>query len=1040
MKKNLLSLLLLGFFAISTAFAQKRTITGRVTGADDGQPLPGVTVKVQGSSTGALTNLDGLYTLSVPADAKALTFSYVGFETQTVTIGTKTSISLALNPDAKSLSEVVVVGYGTQEKRDLTGSVGKVSGATIADLPTPSFDKDLAGRITGVRVTESSGLLGAAPVIRIRGTNSLSGEGGPLYVVDGIPIITGNFSGLGGSAPSNALGDINSEDIESIEVLKDGSATAIYGSRASSGVILITTKKGKVGKQAVNYSAWFGQTQTSKRLSLLNAAQFMQISNEKFANTVPATAPQAFPENNPATGQPYDTNWQNVVFQKGFQENHSLSVSGATDKSNYYFSGGFSDLTGDIVGNAERKYNFRANVEQKALDIFTFGFTSTISYQLNTGFNNGTNALSGNVTAALFALPNVPVFNPDGSYNISASGATLGQGNNLIPIDNNYTNIKYVLDNNVFRTQNLTIIGTSFIDAKIFNGLNVRSQIGINSNYDEDYEYLNPVHGDGRPNGVVLQEYNPNFNYDWINTITYNRIFGNHKINVVGGAEFQKFRSHSFDAEGTGLSNTFFGPNNIISNTNSTQLIFGGITENSIRSFFGRVNYSYKDRYLLTVSYRSDYLSNLGIASKPGLLPGASLGWRVSDEGFFKEASALKFINDLKFRVGYGRTGNTNIGNYPFASTYAPAPYGAQSGINFASLGNPNLNFEETDKYDAGLDVSLFKSRITLTADYFYNKDNQLIQQVPIAPSLGVPGNIISENIGTMYNKGLEIGINSLNINTKDFTWSTAINMTFIKNQVTGLFAGQDVLNGNYNIRRVGYAVDSYYGFTYLGVNPANGNPLYRKGNGQVIQGEEKTQVYYNYDPANPTAEVTASSLSATTDKTVLGSYLPAYFGSINNTFTYKGVDLGFYFTYSGGNDIYDATRQENLLNQVFNNNGTEILNRWTTPGQITNTPRLQYGASSNTFIETSTNASTRFLEDGKYLRLQEATLGYSFPKTWVQKIKLSKLRVYGQVQNAFILTHYKGLDPEVSSTGQGVDYNSNPRPRTFVVGLNVGF
>ncbi len=1040
MKKNLLTLLLLSIVTLSSVFAQSRKITGTVVGADDGKPLPGVSVKVQGTTTGTVTNVDGVYTLGVANGATALTFSFIGYETRTIAIGSNASLNVSLKPDAKALDEVVVVGYGTQERRDLTGSVGKLTGATIADLPAPSFDKELAGRVTGVRVTESSGFLGTAPTIRVRGSNSLSNESGPLYVVDGIPIITGNQSGVVGNNP---LGDINPEDIQSIEVLKDGSATAIYGSRASSGVILITTKKGKSGRQTVNYNVWTGETETSKRLNVLNADQFIQISNEKFANA--GIAPKAFPTLSPA-GTPYNTNWQNVIFQKGFQQNHALSVSGGNDKSNYYFSGGFADLTGDIVDNTQRKYNVRANVEQKALNVFTIGFTSSISYTRNTGLNSGTNALSGNVTNALLVFPNVPVMNPDGSYNISPApvgstllGTVLGAGANTAQIDNNYTNIKYVLDHNLFNNQNLTITGTSYVDAKIAQGLNVRSQIGINSLYGEDYEYLNPNHGDGRPNGLVLQQYVPSFNYDWVNTITYNRTFGEHKINVVGGAELQKTRNRSFYAQGTGLSNTFFGPNNLISGTLSTPFIGGDEIENAIRSFFGRANYAFKDRYLLTLTYRTDYISNLGISSKPAMLPGVSLGWRISDESFFKGASFLQFINDMKVRGSYARTGNTNIGDYPFASNYSPAQYGAQSGISFSRLGNPSLVFEQTDKYDVGVDMSMFNNRITLVADYFKNNDNNLIQAVAIAPSLGVPGNVISENVGNMYNKGLELSINSLNINSKDFSWNTAVNLTLIQNKVTKLYGGQDLI-GTYNITRVGYSISSLYGYNYAGVNPANGNPLFLKANGQIIQGDPSKAggTFYLYDPANPTAETTQSSLSSATDKVVLGNALPTYYGSLNNTVTYKGIDFGIYFTFSGGNKVYNATRQESLVNQFFNNNGTEILQRWTTPGQITSVPRLYYGGGN--FINQTGNTVSRFLEDGKFIRAQELTLGYSLPKSVIDKIKFSRLRIYGQIQNAFIITGYKGLDPEVSNTGTSVDFNANPRPRTFVLGLNVGF
>jgi TonB-linked SusC/RagA family outer membrane protein len=1036
MKKILLLFLVLICITISNIYAQNKKITGSVTGSDDGSPLPGVSVKIDGTSFGTQTDPDGHYSISLPANARSITFSLIGYDKQTITVGGASVYNVKLTSNNKQLTEVVVVGYGTQERRDLTGSVGKVSGAAIADLPTPSFDKALAGRVTGVRVTESSGLLGTAPTIRVRGTNSLSFDVGPLYVVDGIPVVTGNQSSV---VSNNPLGDINPEDIESIEVLKDGSASAIYGSRASSGVVLITTKKGKSGRQTVNYNMWTGESSTSKRLSILDAAQFITINNEKLTNA--GGQPQAFPTLDPS-GKPYDTNWQNVVFQRGFQQNHAISVSGGNDRSNYYVSAGFSDLTGDVVDNSQRKYNVRANVEQKALNnVLTFGFTSSVSYVQNLGLNTGTNALSGNVTNALLVFPNVPVMNPDGSYNISASGTVLGAGSNTKQIDNNYTNIKYILDNNIYKNQNLTFTGTSFIDAKIISGLNVRSQIGINSLYGEDYQYWNPNHGDGRPNGYLFQQYLPTFNYDWVNTITYNKEFGNHKINFVAGTELQKTRSRSFFAQGTGLSNTFFGPNNIISGTTATPTIGGDELENDIKSVLARGSYSFKDRYLLTLTYRIDYISNLGIANKPAQLPGASLGWRISDENFFKDASSLKFINDLKLRASYARTGNTNIGNYPFASSYAPGQYGSANSIAFSRLGNPSLVFEQTDKIDFGFDLSMLNSRITLVADYFNNKDNNLIQNVPIAPSLGVPSNIIAENVGNMYNQGFELGVNSLNIKTKDFSWSSGFNLTLIKNKVTNLYGGLDLLS-TYNITRVGYAINSFYGYKYLGVNPANGNPLYLKGNGQQIQGDVAKSTYYNYDPANPTVETTQNSLSSTADRSVLANALPTYYGSINNTFTYKGFDLGIYFTFSGGNAVYNATRQESLVNQFFNNNGTEILQRWTTPGQITNVPKLYYG--NGNFINVSGSTNSRFLEDGKFLRAQEITLGYSLSKPMIEKLKLSRVRIYGQVQNAFILTPYKGLDPEVANTiasvGTGVDFNANPRPRTFVLGLNVGF
>jgi TonB-linked SusC/RagA family outer membrane protein len=521
--------------------------------------------------------------------------------------------------------------------------------------------------------------------------------------------------------------------------------------------------------------------------------------------------------------------------------------------------------------------------------------------------------------------------------------------------------------------------------------------------------------------------------------LSYNKIFGKHKINVVGGAEFQTTKYRNFNASGTGLSNTFFGPNNIITGTLATPSIGGDEYENSIRSFFGRASYAYNEKYLVTLTYRSDYISNLGPNSKPGLLPGVSLGWRISQEDFFKNSSFLKFVNDLKLRGSYAKVGNTNIGSYPFASLYGPAQYGNQSGIAFSNLGNPGLTFERTLKTDFGFDLTMLNNRVSVTADYFRNNDNQLIQEVQTAPSLGVPNNQIAENVGNMVNKGFEVSINSTNINSKGFTWNTGLNITFVKNKVTSLYGGQDLFNnGNYNITRVGQSINSFYGYTYLGVNSANGNPLYRKGNGQVIQGDVDSETYYLYDPANPTALKTQSSLSSTADRSVLGNSTPTYYGGLNNSFTYKNFDLGIYLTFSGGNKVMNATMQENLLNQYFNNNGTVILQRWTTPGQITSVPKIEYGTGD--FVNLTGNASTRFLEDGKFIRAQELTLGYSIPKSIIEKAKLSKLRVYAQVQNAFLITGYKGIDPEVSNTGTGVDFNANPRPRTFVFGVNVGF
>ncbi|PSL45417.1 TonB-linked SusC/RagA family outer membrane protein [Chitinophaga niastensis] len=990
-------------------------VTGTVSD-ENNLPLPGASVRVKGTDIAVITGRTGAFNLKNVPENSTLVISFIGYITQEVK-AQKDMGNIKLTITTAKLGELIVVGYGTQERRDLTGSIGKLSGATVATQPVESFDKALAGRITGVLVTQSSGILGDPPTIRIRGTNSLTSGNNPLYVLDGVPIVTSNSSSI---IPTNPLGDINPSDIESIEVLKDGSASAIYGSRAASGVVLITTKKGVKGKTAVNYDSWVGISQIGKRYKMLDADQFIQISNEKFTNA--GLDPQAFPTLGP-DGKPYNTDWQKVIFRTAYSHNHNLSLSGGTDKSNYYFSAGFTDLQGVTVDNSLRKYTVMGKVEQKALNIFTFGLNTAISYVQNNGLNTDPGAISGNVGSGLVLFPNVPVYNPDGSYNIT--GNALGRGANKIGIANDLPNMKAVLDNNVYRNQSLTINGNAFVSVKIIDGLTVRSQLGINAKYGEDYNYWNPLIGDGQStNGYIYQQYNPSFNYVWTNNLSYNKTLDRHHIGVVAGTEFQKTRIRNFNASGTGLSNIYFGPENLISGTVANQFVGGDITENAISSYFGRVNYSFSDRYLLTLTYRSDRLSSLGPNSKATNLPGVSVGWRLSDEGFFKKSSTLAFINELKIRASYAKTGNADIGNYPFANIYAPNTYGSQNGVSYSTFGNQRLTFETSNKYDVGLDASFLKDRITIIVDYYQNNNNNLILSVPTARSLGVPNNTIAENIGALYNHGYEFAISSKNILNKSFTWTTDLNLSFNKSKITELYNGQDIIYSA-SIYRVGLPRNENYLYQSAGVNPANGNPLFIKANGQMVQGNIPNTTYYNYDPKSPGDLSTPTSL-VSTDRKPSGTFTPTFFGSVNNMFTYKNFDLTLYFVFSGGNKILNGDRAGFLTDNSFENTSVEILNRWTTPGQITNVPRLYSGGSA------FHTASTAYLESGAFIRAQQLKLGYSFPSYMIHHIGLNKVHLYAAADNAFLITKYKGLDPELSG-------GSNPKARTITIGLNVG-
>jgi len=1025
---------------VTKVSAQERTITGVVTSKDDGLPIPGVSVKVINSKIGVSTGADGTYSIKV-GGSSVLQFSSIGYSTQNISTGKSIKLNVSLVSDTKALTDVVVIGYGTAKRKDVTGSVASIKGEDLAGKPVASFDQALAGKITGVQVTNSSGILGAAPRIRIRGTNSISSGADPLYVVDGMVIISGGSSSV---ASVNPLGDINPNDIQSVDVLKDGAATAIYGSRGANGVIIITTKRGTKGKTQVNYNSWFAWANVAKRFDLLDAQEFVTIANEKLYNSG-TTTPQAVLGYD-ASGNVINTNWQDLVFNKdAFQQNHNISFSGATDLSNYYFSLGYADLKGTTVGNNQTKYQFSGKFEQKALDNYlTFGASITGSYVKNTGLNSGTSSLSGNIGNAIRALPNVGAFNADGSYNLSSDNARLGRGANLKEIDDNYTNIKYVLDHNIFSNQTFSLLGNAFVDVKIIDGLNLRSQVSTQNMFGEDYRYLDPLHGDGgsATKGSELQQYIPVSRYSWTNTATYNKTIGDHSFGATVGLEYQKSSSRYFYASGSQLSSTFFSGENIISNslTQSTFDIGGGVSENAYKSYFARANYAYKDRYLVSGTYRIDAISSLPLGNQSAKLPGVSIGWRISQEDFMK--GNLKFINDLKIRGGYAKTGNTDIGNYPFAGTFGAATYGVQSGLAYTQVGNSSLKFETSGKYDVGIDATMFDSRITLTADYFKNNIDNLILAAPTAPSLGVPGNSINQNVGKMYNKGYEFAVSADIFRDSPFKWNTSFNITFVKNKITQLSNNNSDITYTYNVNRVGESIGSLYGYEYAGVNPANGNPLYVKSTGQIIQGNIANQTYYVYDAANPTALTTATTLAAS-DKKILGQSNPTYYGGLVNTFRYKGFDLNINMVFSGGNKVMNITRQESLLNQKFLNNGTEILERWTTPGQVTSVPKVYYGRDAFTNLTSST--SSRFVEDGKFIRAQDLVLGYTFPKLFTDKIKLSRLRLYAQVQNAFVITPYSGLDPELNyststNSQAGLDYNTNPKARTFLIGLNVGF
>ena len=1026
MKKLTLFLICILIAGMQFANAQTKSISGAVTSREDGASIPGVSVMVKGTTLGTVTNLDGRYELTVPIDARTLVFSFIGMKNLEVEIGNQTSINVTMETDVFSVDEVVVVGYGVQKKREVTGSIAQVKGDELKSLATPSFESQLAGRAAGVQVTSSNGVLGVAPRIRIRGIGSITSDTYPLVVVDGIPIATG---GLGGYASNNSLTDINPADIESVEILKDGSATAIYGSRAANGVMLITTKRGSKGKFKVNYNTYMGIAQPVNLFDLLNAKEFIEIANEKRANSSQSAL---------AVDGGVDTDWQKEVLrQNAFQQDHNLSMSGASDMGSYYFSLGYTDQEGVSIPNEMQRYSARANVDQKVKKWLTIGANIGVTQSEYYGMNTGENSLSGNIFSAIRQLPNTPVMNPDHptGYNIDFDAPGLvGKWKNLQTIDDNLPNIIYTLTKNKFTTKNLRTIGNTFASIDILPGLNYRFQMGIDRNGSEGLLYYNALHGDGQSvKGRVQNMYDSYTRWNAQNVLSYNKTFADlHNLSAVGVAEFQKQKYNWFQGVGTDLSNEFF-QYNLISGSYGTQSSGGGLTENGFISYAGRVNYNYDEKYFIQASVRYDGISALPQAYKYGVFPGGSVGWNVAREGFMQGINNI--VSDLKFRASYAEVGNTSIGNYPYLGLYGAAKYADYNGIAFAQMGNNQLKWETSKKMDIGFDAMFYEGRYKFSYDYYQNDQDGLILAAPTPPSFGIPGNSVNKNVGTLKNWGHEFSGEAVIINKEKLTWSVDANLTLAKNEIGSLVEGQTEILQDYTIIRVGESIRSVYGYDYFGVNKANGNPIYRKSDGSLVQGNIPTSDYRVYNPENPGDIATAASLSSATDKKIFGPSLPTWFGAVNTKLTYAGFDVNVMFRFSGGNYIMNRTRDD-LTQHSFTNNSREILGRWKSEAEPGDgwTPKLWYQRGN--FINISNQTNGRFVEKGDFIKLQNVVIGYTLPKSVLNRIKVENLRIFAQGQDLWMGTKYTGIDPEMENGG--VDWNGTPRQRVFTMGLNL--
>jgi len=1022
----------------------QRTVTGRVTD-NQGNGLPNVSVIVKGTNQGTVTVSDGSYSLNVPANSRTLVFSSVDMATQEVALGSQTTVNATLQAADRSLTEVVVTGYGTQRRRDVTGSIASIKGGEVANKPVQSFEQALGGRASGVQITIPSGVLNAPPVIRVRGTNSISLSSYPLVVIDGVPAFTGDFSGT--SSSGNALASINPNDIESIDIAKDASSTAIYGSRAANGVLYVTTKKGRAGRSRVSLDSWVGFTRVTGLPDLLDAFQYTDYKNEALRNAGTFNAAtNAFVLTNGPDGQPINTRWYDYVYRSGFQHNNTLSVSGGNDATSYYFSAGYSNQEGIIQKNDFKRISALMNVEHKAGKIFSMGGKVQFSNEKNlaavsSGSLGDAFATAGLGRVALVTAPNISPFNNDGTYNFS--GALIGVMDNKQG-QVGFNNPVIQLENNRNNAETNHLLGDVHLQLKPVSWFTLKTVYGIDYILVDNEQYFSPISGEGfSTNGSASSFFGKNKRYVWSNTAQFDYTFATkHNTSLLLGVEEQKSDALSYGLNRTTVNDPEF--KNIQGGWATPNTAGLGIGENYLYSEFSRLQYNYDRKYFIGGSLRRDGASQLGADSKYGTFWGVSAGWEITRENFWESAGIDNVFSSLKLRGSYGRVGNIGgLGNFASLSTFGSGLYGGNGTVVFNQAGNPDLQWETSTKLDLGFNFGFFNDRLTGDFTYYKNDIDDLILNVPQPPSAGLPSTI-PQNVGTMYNKGVELSLFANPVQGKNFTWTSSFNITSNKNRVTSLALGLDQIISstggleNPSITKPGFPIGMLFVTQTAGVDPATGRRIYINKDGkQVFFQHVAPTGQFRFSFADGTVAPTVSSA----DAIVYKSTVPKIYGGFDNTFRFKGFELNALVTYQFGNYIYYGTNA-GLRDQRFWNNSTDVLRRWQKAGDITDIPKPIIG-------DNLSNGSSFPLDinvfKGDFVKLRTLTLGYNLPKSILEKARFNSARLYVAGGNLATITDYPGPDPEVSSNGNGttnfgIDRNTVANGRTLTIGLNIGF
>ncbi len=991
-----------------SAFSQQqKSVSGKVTDSS-GEGLPGVSVVVKGTTIGTITDIDGNYSISnIPEDA-TMQFSFIGMKLQEFVVGNKTSVNVTMEEETVGIEEVIAIGYGTMKKSDLTGSVTSVSSAELAAYPALGATQALQGRASGVMVTSRNGEPGTEARIRIRGGTSINASSEPLYVVDGF---------AGGSVPAP-------EDIQSIEILKDASATAIYGSRGANGVVLVTTKRGKAGKTNIELNSSYSVQQIGKKLDMLNGQEFAELMNDMYKNdgltAIPYPNPQQYGEG---------TDWQDEIFRTGILQNYQLSASGGKENFRFYTSANYYGNKGTVINSNFNRISALTNLDVDFNDHIKFGtkmnFTRTMQDGVRTQEASGGTTGTGVVSAALKFEPVQGVYDENGMYTRHKIGD---------PHDNPVA-IAMEMQNNMVID---VFQGNSYAEINLSKDLMFRSTVGVQIYNSRNGQYIPTTLKDGENfGGIGSISSNKNTILLNENYLTYNKAINDlNKLNFMAGYSYQSNRSEYWNASNQNfITNSFSFWN--LGGGSSFQNPSSSLTQWVLASFYGRLNYNFANKYLLTFTGRYDGSSRFGANHKWAFFPSGAFAWNVKEEPFMKKISEL---SHLKLRTSYGMTGNTEIGSYRSLALFTPSttvidgtPVNA---IMPSTVANKNLTWESTSQTDVGLDVGLFNERLIFTADYYYKKTEDLLYNVPLPEYSGYTTSL--QNMGSVLNKGWEFSVSTVNLNGS-LKWNTDFNISFNRNKILDL-AGGDVLystvpghmlSSDSQVLREGEVIGAFYGWIFDGVyqqgdnfsaepNKKPGNIKYRDVTGRDASGklDGKPDGSVNMD-----------------DRVIIGNPHPDFIFGLNNDFKYKNFDLNIFIHGSVGNDMMNYTRMELDWLAGKSNATKDALNRWTPTNTNTDVPMASGGNKAE--------VSTRWVEDGSYVRLKNIALGYNLQGSILQRFNLSSLRVYISAQNFFTFTKYSGYDPEVSfrdsNTNVGLDYGSYPNVKSLTIGVNIG-